>query len=183
MIIDRDGWLVGEMQVPSPNCDKRPDTCAIDLVVVHAISLPPEQFGGPSITALFTNSIDPALHPYFEALASLKVSAHVLIRRDGRLIQFVPFLRRAWHAGHSSWQGRERCNDFSVGIELEGSDLQAFAPEQYRVLDGLILLLKAVYQVGAVSGHSDVSPGRKTDPGPHFDWMLLSSLSRSMKII
>lgn len=139
------------------------------MLVIHNISLPPGQFGGPGIEALFTNRLDPAGHPYYAEIAGLRVSAHFLIRRDGELIQFVPCARRAWHAGASSWRGREGCNDFSIGVELEGSDDTPFEAAQYATLNALITVLKAAYPLTAMAGHSDIAPGRKTDPGPHFD--------------
>ena len=162
--------------MPSPNCDDRPEGTVIDMVVVHAISLPPGEFGGDDIERLFTNRLDPAAHPYFPAIASLRVSAHFLIRRDGGVIQFVPLGRRAWHAGASVWRGRERCNDFSVGIELEGSDDKPFEPAQYRRLAELVALIRHHHPISEVVGHADIAPGRKTDPGPHFDWRYLRTL-------
>lgn len=157
-------------QIPSPNHDPRPDGAAITLVVIHNISLPPGQFGGPGVEQLFTNRLDPAEHPYYEGIHTLRVSAHFFIRRDGELIQFVPCRERAWHAGVSSWRGRERCNDYSIGIELEGTDDQPFSDAQYRRLNQLLPALRAAYPIAAVTGHSDIAPGRKTDPGPFFDW-------------
>ena len=162
--------------VPSPNCDLRPAGSAIELIVVHAISLPPGIFGGPGIVELFTNRLDPGAHPYYATIAAIEVSAHFLVRRDGELIQFVPCLWRAWHAGPSSWCGRERCNDFSIGIELEGCDDMPFEPPQYDTLAALTRALKARYPIAHLVGHSDVAPGRKTDPGPHFDWPRYRSL-------
>jgi N-acetyl-anhydromuramoyl-L-alanine amidase len=144
-----------------------------ELIVVHAISLPPDEFGGPWIEDLFLNRLDPRAHPYFAGLEGLRVSAHVLIRRDGSTLQFVPFGRRAWHAGQSCWRGRERCNDFSIGVELEGCDRQPFTGEQYRELGRLIPWLRVRFPdiaPDAITGHSDIAPGRKTDPGPCFDW-------------
>ena len=164
------GWLADARRVPSPNCDDRPRGTPVRLVVVHAISLPPDQFGGPGIVELFTNCLDPAAHAYFREIHQLRVSAHFLIRRDGELIQFVPCSRRAWHAGVSSWQGRESCNDFSIGIELEGCDRLPFESVQYRVLNRLLADLRQRYPIEAVVGHSDIAPGRKTDPGPCFEW-------------
>lgn len=171
-----DGWVKGARKLPSPNCDERPEGVPVDLVVVHAISLPPEQFGGPGIEQLFTNCLDPTTHPYYAEIHALRVSAHFLIRRDGELVQFVPVTRRAWHAGVSCWDGRERCNDFSIGIELEGSDTQPFEPAQYRRLAELIALLRAEFPLAGVAGHADIAPGRKTDPGPFFDWARLRGL-------
>jgi AmpD protein len=151
------------------------------LIVVHGISLPPGEFGGPWIDALFTNSLPPEQHPYFAQVADLRVSAHALVRRDGEVVQYVPFHRRAWHAGQSRWMGRERCNDFSVGIELEGTDARAYEPAQYAALARLIAALCRAYPTlspARVVGHSDVAPGRKSDPGIAFDWPLLRALVR-----
>lgn len=174
--INHAGWLSGARKVPSPNFDVRPAGMPVDLVVVHAISLPPEQFGGPWVERLFANTLPPAAHPYFEQIAHLRVSAHFFIRRDGEVLQFVSCMDRAWHAGVSQWQGRERCNDFSIGIELEGSDHQPFEAVQYRRLAALIRRVKARYPHIQVAGHSDIAPGRKTDPGPHFNWQQLNKL-------
>lgn len=168
-------------QVPSPNYDERPAGVAPDLIVVHGISLPPGEYGGPWIDRLFTNALPPEVHPYFATVAALKVSSHLLIRRDGTPVQYVPFHRRAWHAGASSYRGRERCNDFSIGIELEGTDEHAYEPAQYRVLSDVILSLCKAYadlSPDRVVGHSDIAPGRKTDPGPAFDWPRLHALVR-----
>ena len=170
MRLTDDGWLEGVDRRPSPNCDHRPDGEAVVLIVVHAISLPPGRFGGPYIEDLFLNRLDPAAHPYFAAISDRRVSAHFLVRRDGRLLQFVSCDERAWHAGVSSWQGRERCNDFSIGIELEGCDDQGFATSQYIVLNRLLAVLNGRYPLLDVVGHSDIAPGRKTDPGPNFEW-------------
>jgi AmpD protein len=174
--IGSDGWLPAARRIASPNFDDRPDGEAISLVVVHAISLPPGQFGGDAIVRLFTNTLAAAAHPYFAAISSQRVSAHFLIRRDGALIQFVSCDRRAWHAGQSSWKGRERCNDFSIGVELEGCDELPFETAQYVRLVDLIESLRTRYPIDAVIGHSDVAPGRKTDPGPCFDWQRLAPL-------
>jgi AmpD protein len=157
--------------VPSPNCDARPPDSTIDLIVVHGISLPPGQYGGPYITQLFANRLDPREHPYFAEIAGLKVSAHLLIRRDGAMIQYVPLDKRAWHAGRSEFQGRANCNDFSIGIELEGSDDVPFTDEQYAALGRLTMALREAYPIRGIAGHNDVSPQRKTDPGPCFDWV------------
>jgi len=173
------GRLLGARQVESPNCDDRPAGQAPELLVVHGISLPPGEFGGPWIDALFTNSLPRDEHPYFATVADLRVSAHALVRRDGSVVQYVPFHRRAWHAGASQWRGRERCNDFSVGIELEGSDASAYAPAQYVALASIVVELCRAYptlSADAIVGHSDVAPGRKSDPGIAFDWPLLRSL-------
>jgi len=170
MELDQDGWLNAVRHIPSPNCDDRPEDAQISLLVIHNISLPPDTFDGEGIIELFTNRLDPAAHPYYETIQGLRVSAHFLIRRDGELIQFVPTGLRAWHAGQSNWQGLERCNDYSIGIELEGNDETPFSEAQYARLNGLLDILCARYPVRAIVGHSDIAPGRKTDPGPHFDW-------------
>ncbi len=167
---DGQGWLPVAKCEPSPNFDARPQGVVVDLIVIHAISLPPDEFGGPGIVELFTNRLDPAAHPYYASICSLTVSAHFLIRRDGELIQFVGCEQRAWHAGVSSWRGRSACNDFSLGIELEGCDSAAFTDAQYRVLATLLDELCVRYPIADIVGHSDIAPGRKTDPGPHFDW-------------
>lgn len=164
------GWLIDAEHCPSPNFDARPEHCAIDMIVIHNISLPPSEYGGNGIVELFTNQLDPNAHPYYADIHTFKVSAHFLIRRDGKLIQFVSCHDRAWHAGVSCWQGRERCNDFSVGIELEGSDFEAFTDEQYVTLNTLIGMLKQTFPIKHIVGHSDIAPGRKTDPGPFFVW-------------
>ena len=167
------GLLDAVRQSPSPNQDARPAGSQLDLIVVHSISLPPGVYGGPEIDALFGNDLDPDAHPYFAAISDLRVSAHCLIRRTGEITQYVPFERRAWHAGASSFEGRTRCNDFSVGIELEGTDTDAFTSAQYGALNALIDALRVTYPSlanAAVVGHSDIAPGRKTDPGTGFDW-------------
>ena len=168
--VDRSGTVRAARQVPSPNCDDRPPGTKISLLVVHNISLPPGRFGGDAIEQFFTNRLDPSAHPYFATIAGQRVSAHFLIRRDGRLIQFVPCERRAWHAGESRWRGRERCNDFSIGVELEGTDDQSYEAAQYAMLVRLIRALRQRYPIVDFAGHSDVAPGRKTDPGSAFDW-------------
>ena len=165
-----DGWLKGTRWVRSPNQGKRPAGSAVSLIVLHSISLPPDDFSGNWVERFFLNRLDPQAHPYFSTIAGLQVSAHFLIRRDGRVIQFVGCDRRAWHAGQSAWQGRENCNDYSVGIELEGSDSQPFTAAQYAELWPLIKKLRARYPIAALAGHCHVAPGRKTDPGPYFDW-------------
>ena len=165
-------------QVPSPNRDARPTPRDISLVVVHGISLPPGQFGGDAIENLFTNGLDPGADPYFASIAGLRVSAHFLVRRDGALTQFVACSERAWHAGQSTWRGRERCNDFSVGIELEGCDDVPYAGAQYAILARLVRALGRRYPIEDVVGHSDIAPGRKTDPGPAFDWARFRRLAR-----
>ena len=156
--------------VDSPNQDERPEGTDITLLVVHSISLPPGEFGGDSIERLFTNRLDPAQHPYFREIAGLRVSSHFLIRRDGELVQFVPTVRRAWHAGASCWRGRSRCNDFSIGVELEGTDSGPFDAPQYDRLAALVHALRAQHPLRELAAHSDIAPGRKTDPGPCFDW-------------
>lgn len=164
---------------PSPNCDDRPTGSVIDLIVIHGISLPPGEFGGPWIEALFTNALDPTAHPYFQAIAGLRVSTHLLVRRDGEILQYVPFNRRAWHAGESTYAGRCRCNDFSVGIELEGTDHLAYTERQYVRLAAAIAALRSAYPAihpERLAGHADIAPGRKTDPGPAFDWNRLRRL-------
>lgn len=171
-----EGWLAGARHCVSPNCDDRPPDCPVSMVVVHAISLPPDEFGGPGVEQLFTNRLMAAAHPYFATICELRVSAHFFIRRDGEVVQFVPADKRAWHAGVSSWRGRARCNDFSVGIELEGCDTQPFTGIQYTRLARLIGALRARYAIEVVVGHSDIAPGRKTDPGPCFDWPRLHAL-------
>ena len=171
---DSDGLLSGMPFIPSPNCDQRPPGSVVSLIVIHAISLPPGEFGGDAIERLFTNQLDPAAHPYYSGIHALRVSAHFLIRRDGSVIQFVPCDMRAWHAGLSSWRGRDRCNDFSIGIELEGCDELPFEDAQYRSLIQLLELLKRRYPHVDVVGHSDIAPDRKTDPGPCFDWSRIS---------
>lgn len=173
-MIDDQGWLQDALRIVSPNYDRRPDGGEVRLVVIHAISLPPERFGGRFVTGLFTNTLDPAEHSYFSNIIGLRVSAHVFVRRDGHLVQYVPFHLRAWHAGVSSWRGRERCNDFSIGIELEGSDGQPFTDAQYAALREVLQHIRRRYPGVDVVGHSDVAPGRKTDPGPFFDWMRLA---------
>jgi AmpD protein len=170
--------IAPDRYLASPNCDARPRGTAITLLVVHAISLPPGRYGGDAIERLFTNRLEPKAHPYFRRISALKLSSHFLIRRDGELVQFVPVRRRAWHAGLSSWRGRYRCNDFSVGVELEGAESERFRPAQYRRLARLIRFLRATLPLRDIAAHSDVAPGRKTDPGAHFDWArLLSSLA------
>ena len=176
--VDRAGIVRAAAQVPSPNCDDRPEGTAVILLVVHGISLPPGQFGGPGIVELFTNQLDPAVDPYYRTVANIKVSAHFLIRRDGALTQFVPCAKRAWHAGTSSWRGRADCNDFSVGVELEGTDDVPYEAAQYTMLARLARALRRRYPIAEVAGHSDVAPGRKTDPGPAFDWPRFRRLIR-----
>lgn len=173
--IDR-GWLSCARREPSPNFDARPPAERPTLLVVHAISLPPGEFGSDDILDLFANRLDAARHPYFAGIRDLRVSAHFLIRRDGELIQFVSCDDRAWHAGVSSWCDRDRCNDFSIGVELEGCDELPFEAAQYERLIELVQTLCRTYPLRDIAGHSDIAPGRKTDPGPHFDWSRLASL-------
>lgn len=168
--VDRNGIVRAAAQVPSPNSDDRPPGTAITLLVVHGISLPPGRFGGAAIAELFTNRLDPTAHPYFATVGQLRVSAHFLIGRDGALTQFVSCVRRAWHAGVSAWRGRADCNDFSIGVELEGTDELPYETSQYQVLARLTRALSRRYPIGELVGHQDVAPGRKTDPGPAFDW-------------
>lgn len=168
--LDADGRITAARFVPSPNHDDRPPEAQARLLVVHSISLPPGKFGGDTVEQLFTNCLDPRAHPYFAKIAGLRVSAHFFIRRSGALVQFVPVGKRAWHAGASCWRGAEHCNDFSIGIELEGCDWKPFTRAQYRSLNRLTEILLASLPIEAVAGHSDISPGRKTDPGPLFDW-------------
>ncbi len=173
------GWLKGARRVPSPNCNQRPGDMAPELIVLHNISLPPGEFGGGHIESLFTNTLDPDLHPYFASIAHLQVSAHFLLRRNGEIVQFVATDQRAWHAGESNWCERSNCNDFSIGIELEGTDTQPYTEAQYRRLQQLIRALRATYtslEGGDIVGHSDIAPGRKTDPGASFDWHYLAEL-------
>lgn len=170
------GLLRPARQCPSPNQDERPRGAEPELVVIHGISLPPGEFGGSHIEALFTNTLDPDEHPYFKEIAELRVSAHVLIRRDGELVQFVPLERRAWHAGDSSFRGRDCCNDYAIGIELEGADDVPYTDEQYECLGAILNTLIDTYPritARRIAGHSDIAPGRKTDPGPVFDWLRL----------
>jgi AmpD protein len=176
--IGADHWLRPARHCPSPNCNARPAQADIRLVVVHGISLPPGEFGGPWIDALFTNNLDPGRHPYFAAIAALNVSAHLLIRRDGEIVQYVPFDLRAWHAGRSEYRGQENCNDFSIGVELEGSDDLPYTDAQYRCLADVITVLNERYPAtfGHIAGHSEIAPGRKTDPGEAFNWSRLYAL-------
>ena len=166
------GLVESALHVPSPNCDQRPAHERIELLVIHNISLPPGVFEGDAVVDLFTNRLDASAHPFFATIADLRVSAHLLVRRDGALLQFVPFHLRAWHAGVSQWEGRERCNDFSIGIELAGTDDQPFTTAQYARLIGVAQVLQRAYPLRAALGHSEIASGRKTDPGPCFDWPL-----------
>ena len=167
------GLISGARQLSSPYCDERPAGTKIDLLVIHGISLPPGEFGGAWIEHLFLGTLPPHAHPYFASVQGLRVSAHLLIRRDGERVQFVPFQRRAWHAGLSAYQGREACNDFSIGIELEGCDAVTYTDAQYAELTAAARAIMAAYPgvtPARIVGHSDIAPGRKTDPGPAFDW-------------
>ena len=170
------GWLASARRVPSPNCNARPSGCGPELLVVHGISLPPGEYGGPAIEAFFCNQLDGGAHPYFAEIVELKVSAHFLVRRDGSVLQFVSTDDRAWHAGASVWQNRQNCNDFSIGIELEGCDDERYEDDQYDALAHLVGALRKQYpaiKADAIVGHCDIAPGRKTDPGPAFDWSKL----------
>lgn len=169
-LIDENGWAADVVRMPSPNFDQRAEGTDITLLVIHNISLPPEQFGGSFIADLFLNQLDYDAHPYFDQLRPLRVSAHFLIRRDGMVMQFVSANDRAWHAGASSFCGQERCNDFSIGIELEGTDFEPFETAQYAALALLTDALKQKYPLQNVAGHEQIAPGRKTDPGPFFNW-------------
>lgn len=175
LTIAADGWCEQAERQPSPNFDLRADGVGIDLLVIHNISLPPGQFGGPFISDLFCNRLDCDAHPYFDQLRSLRVSAHFVIRRDGAVIQFVSANDRAWHAGVSHLGARERCNDFSIGVELEGTDAEPFTENQYQTLAQLTAALRRRYPLTDVAGHEHIAPGRKTDPGPFFDWKRFKS--------
>jgi AmpD protein len=184
LVDPRTGLMHPARQVASPNHDERPGALPPELILVHGISLPPDEYGGAWIDRLFTNTLPPNapdVHPFFATVMSLQVSSHLLIRRDGAYVQYVPFHLRAWHAGASSYCGRERCNDFSIGIEMEGSDEIAYEPAQYRALSIAVHALCRAYPTLSperIAGHSDVAPGRKTDPGPAFDWPRLRALLR-----
>ena len=173
--IDSEGWFKGVMQIPSPNFDLRPVGSEVSLIVIHSISLPPGVFSGSGVTSLFTSALDPARHDFYRSIDRLRVSAHLFVRREGAVVQYAPLSARAWHAGVSRWNGRDRCNDFSIGIELEGSDDSEYSDAQYRSLFLLLEELLRHYPVSQIVGHEDIAPGRKTDPGPFFDWMLLAS--------
>ena len=177
MRITADGIVSEARQIPSPNCDDRPPGELVTLIVLHNISLPPGEFGGDAVIRLFTNVLDHSEQPDFAILKGLEVSAHFLVRRDGELIQFVPCAKRAWHAGRSQWRGRDRCNDFSIGIELEGADEVPFTDRQYEVLASLTRALWHSYPVREAVGHSDIAPERKTDPGAAFDWQRFRSMT------
>ncbi len=180
MRLDTSGdWIREARRVPSPNSDERPAGAEISLIVVHGISLPPGEYGGCWIDDLFTNRLDCTAHGYFAEIAGLEVSSHLLIRRDGELVQYVPFSKRAWHAGKSCYRDREACNDFSIGIELEGQDEEPYADVQYARLAEVVTLLRKRFPSiapDALVGHADIAPGRKTDPGPAFDWQRLRAL-------
>ena len=170
MTVDQDGWLNRISHVHSPNFDARPSGVAIELIVIHNISLPPGRYGGGHVGRLFTNSLDHNADPFFAQIVGARVSAHLLVERSGTITQFVSFLSRAWHAGESTFKGRRGCNDFSIGIEVEGTDFEPFADAQYRALNRTIAALIAAYPISALTGHSDIARNRKTDPGPYFDW-------------
>ncbi len=173
--LDAAGWVWPARHVPSPNADQRPAGTGPALLVIHNISLPPGQFGGPGVEQLFTNTLDATADPYYAGIAHLRVSAHFFIRRDGELVQCVPVTARAWHAGVSCWRGRERCNDHSIGVELEGTDTLPFTTAQYAQLAQLVRVLRQHYpDLREAAGHSDIAPGRKTDPGAGFDWPQLA---------
>ena len=180
-VIDETGWVEGVCRVPSPNFDARPENEVVSLIVIHNISLPPGEYGGPGILELFTNRLDPDAHPAYAPLRGLRVSAHFLIRRGGELIQFVSTHDRAWHAGVSCFRGRERCNDFSIGIELEGTDFEPFTLAQYETLHGLLRACAKAHPITDITGHAHIAPQRKTDPGPFFDWSRLPSSFRIVK--
>jgi AmpD protein len=168
--INAQGWLSGLRRISSPNYDARPAGEKINLLIIHSISLPPERFEGMAVTQLFTNTLNCDEHPYYEKLRGVRVSAHFFIRRNGEIIQFVSCNQRAWHAGVSQWWGKTRCNDFSLGIEMEGSDSVGYTDKQYQKLVYLTRRLCRAYPIAEIVGHADVAPGRKTDPGPYFDW-------------
>jgi len=175
-MIIKDGLLQSADMCESPNQDSRPDTCAPELVVIHGISLPPGEYGGSYVEQFFSNRLDWDAHPYFSTIRGMTVSAHILIRRDGHVLQFVPFHRRAWHAGASSFRGRPNCNDYSIGIELEGCDETAYTDAQYACLIAVLHALHGAYSglnARCIAGHCDIAPGRKSDPGPAFDWLRL----------
>ncbi|WP_395698781.1 1,6-anhydro-N-acetylmuramyl-L-alanine amidase AmpD [Aquabacterium sp.] len=172
------GWWSAARRCESPNHGPRPEGVVVDLIVLHSISLPPGEFGGEAIEQLFTNRLDPLAHPYYAGLRGLQVSAHFVIRRDGALVQYVSTERRAWHAGVSQWRGRDNCNDFSIGIELEGLEGGRFEAAQYRALARLMRALKRRHPISQVAGHEHVAPGRKRDPGAGFEWPLLRRLLR-----
>lgn len=170
LAVAANGWITGIDRRQSPNCDARPADARVDLIVIHNISLPPGCYGRGHVARLFTNSLDPGADPFFDQIAAARVSAHLLIERDGRLTQFVSLADRAWHAGESVFEGRPRCNDFSIGIELEGTDFEPFADAQYAALNAVLAAIFPAFPVRAVRGHVDIAAGRKTDPGPCFNW-------------
>ena len=176
-VVDRaTGTIQPATQCASPNHDERPTGCEPELLIIHGISLPPGEFGGQHIQALFCNCLDTTLHPYFAEIGHLQVSAHLLLQRDGNLIQFVPFGKRAWHAGESSFRGRNCCNDYAIGIELEGTDNTPYSDEQYAHVAAIVMGISRAYPAIVprnIAGHCDVAPGRKSDPGPAFDWLRL----------
>lgn len=176
------GWHADACAVPSPNINARPAGAAVTLAVIHSISLPPGRYGGDAIERLFTNTLDPAAHPYFEGLRGLEVSAHFLIRRDGQLLQFAPVGARAWHAGRSCWRGEPNCNDFSLGIELEGLEGCRFEPAQYLALARLLRAAQSHWPLREAVGHEHIAPGRKRDPGPGFEWQRLRRLLRGCRL-
>jgi len=178
--LDRHGWLLPARTVShaaSPNYDERPADVPVSLLVIHNISLPPGEFGTPHVVDLFSNTLEYSAHPWFERLRGVRVSAHFLLRRDGSIVQCVATDKRAWHAGASHYCGRERCNDFSIGIELEGTDTLPYSDAQYSTLAALTVLLRGRYPLAAVCGHAHIAPGRKTDPGPAFDWARYARLA------
>lgn len=178
--VTADGWLDAARRVPSPNFDARPGGAAVELIVIHNISLPPGVYGGGHVARLFTNTLDPDADPFFAQISGARVSAHLLIERAGTTTQFVSLADRAWHAGASVFEGRTGCNDFSIGIELEGTDFESFTDAQYAALNGAVDALLAAFPIRALRGHSDIARDRKTDPGPFFDWgriALASSVS------
>jgi AmpD protein len=168
--LERDGWIAGIHRQPSPNFDARPVGTAVELIVVHNISLPPGCYGQGHVARLFTDALDVDADPFFKQISGVRVSAHLLIERDGALTQFVSLLDRAWHAGDSKFEGRPHCNDFSAGIELEGTDFEPYTDSQYESLGAAVAAIVAAFPIRAVCGHSDIAPGRKTDPGPFFEW-------------
>ena len=176
--VDASGWVAGATRVVSPFFDARPPAATVELVIIHNISLPPGVFGSGDVARLFAGVLDPRAHPFFATLAGARLSAHFFIDRAGNVIQFVSTADRAWHAGVSTFEGRPNCNDFSLGIELEGTDFTPFADAQYRSLCGLLVTLSAAHSLRAIRGHSDVAPDRKTDPGPFFDWARLRAETR-----
>jgi len=180
MNLDPEGRVAGARFIASPNCDARPPQTSVTLLLLHSISLPPGTYGGDAVERLFTNRLDPQAHPYFGEIAALRVSAHFFVRRSGELVQFVPAQLRAWHAGNSAWRGCEHCNDFSIGIELEGTDDSEFDDPQYVTLVALTRALREAFPLRDIAAHSDVAPERKTDPGARFDWpRFLRDLSRA----